>query len=82
MPDPECGGKAARVSRPESFVAVVDLPQCGHKAMPYASSVGKPFRAKAMLGWVNLDREEIRDLARILVPGILGAGFALLLIPM
>ena len=50
--------------------------------MPYARSAGKPLRAKVMLGWVNLDREEIREVARILVPGILGAGFALLLIPM
>jgi hypothetical protein len=82
MRDPKCGGKATSVAAENLFCIVADLPQCGHKNMPYARSVGKPFRAKAMLGWVNLDREEIREVARILVPGILGAGFALLLIPM
>jgi hypothetical protein len=32
-----------------------------------------------MLGWVSLDREEIRELIRILIPGILGVGSAILL---
>jgi hypothetical protein len=32
-----------------------------------------------MLGWVNLDREELREVTRILIPGILGMGFVLFL---
>jgi hypothetical protein len=43
---------------------------------------GEALRAKAMLGWINLGWEEIREVTRILVPGILGAGFVLLLVPM
>ena len=35
-----------------------------------------------MLGWVNLGHEEIREVTRILVPGILGVGFILLLVPL
>ena len=54
----------------------------GHKNNPHANSAGKPLRAKAMLGWVNLDREEIREVSRILVPGILGVGSVLFLMPM
>ncbi len=32
-----------------------------------------------MFGWVQLDREQVRDIARILVPGIVVLGFVLLL---
>ena len=33
-----------------------------------------------MLGWVNLDREQLRDMARILVPGIAAAAVLLLVL--
>ena len=33
-----------------------------------------------MLGWVNLDREQIREFARILMPGIAVLGIMLLLL--
>ena len=36
--------------------------------------------AGTMLGWINLDREQIREFARILVPGIAGLGLALVLL--
>jgi hypothetical protein len=36
--------------------------------------------AEAMLGWINLDREQVREFARILVPGIAGLGLALVLL--
>ncbi len=33
-----------------------------------------------MLGWVNLDREQLRDIARFLVPGIAAATVLLLVL--
>ena len=34
----------------------------------------------AMLGWVNLDREQVREFATILVPGIAALGLTVLLL--
>jgi hypothetical protein len=33
-----------------------------------------------MLGWVKLDREQVRDIVKILVPGIVTLGIVLLLL--
>ena len=34
----------------------------------------------AMLGWVNLDREQVREFATILIPGIAALGLTVLLL--
>ena len=34
----------------------------------------------AMLGWVNLDREQVREFATILMPGIAALGLTVLLL--
>ena len=34
----------------------------------------------AMLGWVNLDREQLREFATILIPGIAALGLTVLLL--
>ena len=33
-----------------------------------------------MWGWVNLDREQLREIARILVPGIIAVAIGLVLL--
>jgi hypothetical protein len=33
-----------------------------------------------MWGWVNLDREQLREIARILVPGIIAEAIGLVLL--
>ena len=37
-------------------------------------------RLGGMLGWVNLDREQIQDIAKLLIPGILIIGIMVLLL--
>ena len=34
----------------------------------------------AMLGWVNLDREQVGEFAKILIPGIAALGLTVLLL--
>ena len=40
---------------------------------------GDDVQGQGMFGWVRLDREQVHDIAKILVPGIVTLGIVLLL---
>ena len=42
--------------------------------------VGQTLGGAGMLGWVKLDREQVRDIVKILAPGIVALGIVVLLL--
>ena len=42
--------------------------------------VGQTLGGAGMLGWVKLDREQVRDIVKILAPSIVALGIVLLLL--
>ena len=50
------------------------------RALCFSNGWGKTLGDGGMLGWVKLDREQVRDIVKILVPGIVTLGIVLLLL--